>query len=71
VVLAWWGPQPLGVRPARVRLAGLEAGARYRDPGSGQQHWGSALMAAGLALPEEPASTFGSALVRLIRLGSD
>jgi alpha-galactosidase len=71
VVLAWWGPQPGGVRPGRVRLAGLEAGARYLDPGSGQQHWGSALMAAGLALPAEPASTFGSALVRLVRLGSD
>jgi alpha-galactosidase len=67
VVLAWWGPQQCGVRPDRIRLAGLDAGARYRDTGSGQQHWGSALMAEGLALPAETASTFGSALVHLVR----
>ena len=51
----------------RVRLAGLDADARYRDIGSGQRHWGSALMAGGLALPQESASGFGSALVRLVR----
>jgi alpha-galactosidase len=67
VVLAWWGPQPAGVRPARVRLAGLNAGARYRDTGSGQRHWGSALLAEGLVLARESASGFGSALVRLVR----
>jgi alpha-galactosidase len=67
VALAWWGPQPCGVRPGRLRLAGLDAGARYHDPGSGQRHWGAALMAEGLALPEETAGTFGSTLVRLVR----
>jgi alpha-galactosidase len=71
VVLGWWGPQPCGVRPGRIRLAGLDAGARYRDTGSGQRHWGSALMAQGLALPEETASTFGSTLVHLVRLDRD
>jgi len=71
VVLGWWGPQPAGVRPDRIRLAGLEAGARYRDIDSGRQHHGSALMAEGLALPGESASSFGSALVRLARLGRD
>jgi alpha-galactosidase len=67
VVLCWWGPQSGGVRPGRIRLAGLDDGARYRDAGSGRHHWGSALMAEGLALPEDRASTFGSTLVRLIR----
>jgi alpha-galactosidase len=67
VVLGWWGPRQCGARPGRIRLAGLEAGARYRDSGSGRQHWGSALMAEGLVLPEERASTFGSTLVRLVR----
>jgi alpha-galactosidase len=67
VVLGWWGPRQCGVRPGRIRLAGLDAGARYRDTGSGQQHWGAALMAGGLVLPEERASTFGSTLVRLVR----
>jgi alpha-galactosidase len=71
VVLGWWGPQQCGVRPGRIRLADLDAGARYRDTGSGQQHWGSALMAEGLTLPDETASTFGSTLVRLVRLGQD
>ena len=56
VVLGWWGPRQCGVR--------------YRDTGSGRQHWGSALMAEGLELPAETetASTFGSTLVRLVRL---
>jgi alpha-galactosidase len=67
VLLAWWGPRPGGARPSRVRLAGLDAGARYLEAGSGRQHWGAALLADGLALPEETASTFGSTLVRLIR----
>ena len=71
VVLAWWGPQPLAARPSRVRLAALEAGARYLDAGSGQRHWGATLMAEGIALPEETAATFGSALVRLVRLGPE
>ena len=71
VVLGWWGPQSAGIRPDRVRLAGLDAGARYRDRDSGQSHWGSALMAEGLVLPQESAGSFGSALVRLARLGRD
>jgi alpha-galactosidase len=71
VVLGWWGPQPAGIRPDRVRLAGLDADARYRERDSGQRHWGSALMAEGLMLPQESASSFGSTLVRLARLGRD
>jgi alpha-galactosidase len=71
VVLGWWGPQPLGVRPDRVRLAGLDAGAQYLDAASGQRHWGSALLADGLGLPKETASTFGSTLVHLVRLSRD
>lgn len=71
VVLGWWGPQPGEARPGRIRLAGLDAGARYRDTGSGQQHWGAALMAEGLALPEATASTFGSVLTHLVRSGRD
>jgi len=68
VVLGWWGPRPDVVRPDHVRLAGLDVTARYRDVGSGELHWGSALMAAGLALPPESAATFGSTLTRLVRL---
>jgi alpha-galactosidase len=71
VVLAWWGPQQCGARPGRLRLAALDAGARYLDAGSGQRHWGAALMADGLALPAESASAFGSAFIHLVRLGSD
>jgi len=67
VLLGWWGPEPCAARPARIRLAGLDADTRYRDVGSGERHWGSALMAEGLALPEEKASTFGSTLVHLVR----
>ncbi|HEX9040796.1 MAG TPA: alpha-galactosidase [Trebonia sp.] len=68
VILAWWGPQPGGARPSRVRLAALDPAARYQDAASGQQHWGAALLTDGLALPAETASTFGSTLVRLIRV---
>jgi alpha-galactosidase len=69
VVLGWWGPEPGGAgRPDRVRLAGLDADARYRDIGSGELHLGAALTAHGLALPPEPAGTFGSGLTRLVRL---
>ena len=67
VLLAWWGPQPCGARPSRIRLAGLDAAARYRDAASGQRHSGAALMTQGLPLPEDTASTFGSTLVRLVR----
>jgi len=71
VVLAWWGPRQCGVRPGRIRLAGLDAGARYRDAGTGRLNWGAVLMEEGLALPQEPAGTFGSTLVHLVRLGAD
>jgi len=71
VVLGWWGPRPAGVRPDRIRLASLDADARYQDTGSGELHWGSALMAEGLALPPETAATFGSTLVHLVRRGRD
>jgi alpha-galactosidase len=67
VVLAWWGPQPCGARPPRVRLAALDPAARYREATSGQEHWGAALLTQGLALPEERPYTYGSTLVRLIR----
>jgi alpha-galactosidase len=67
VLLAWWGPQPCGARPPRIRLAALEPAARYRDTASGQRHWGAALLADGLPLPEGTESTFGSTLIRLIR----
>jgi alpha-galactosidase len=67
VLLAWWGPQPCGGRPPRIRLAALDPAARYRDTATGRQHWGAALLADGLPLPEETASTFGSTLVHLIR----
>ena len=67
VLLAWWGPQPCGARPPRIRLAALDPAARYRDIASGAEHRGAALLANGLLLPEETASTFGSTLVHLIR----
>ena len=67
VLLAWWGPQPGGARPPRIRLAGLDPAARYRDTASGEQHWGAALLADGLILPEATKYTFGSTLIRLVR----
>jgi alpha-galactosidase len=67
VLLAWWGPEPGGARPRRIRLAGLDAGASYRDVAAGERHSGAALLTDGLALPEETARTFGSTLVRLVR----
>jgi alpha-galactosidase len=67
VLLAWWGPQPLGARPSRIRLAALDPAARYRDTATGQQHWGAELLTAGLPLPEETANTYGSTLIRLAR----
>jgi alpha-galactosidase len=68
VVLGWWGPRQAGVRPGRVRLAGLDADSRYRDVGTGQRHWGAVLMAEGLALPEGTAGAFDSTLVHLARI---
>jgi alpha-galactosidase len=68
VVLGWWGPHQLGARPHRLRMHGLEPGARYRDPGTGLEHWGTALMAEGIELPGGSGGDFGSALIRLERL---
>jgi len=68
VVLCWWGPSPLGVRPEAVRLAGLDPSARYQDAETGHQHWGAALMQEGLPLPGTPAGDYGSTLIRLTRL---
>ena len=68
VALGWWGPHQLGARPRRLRLAGLEPGARYRDLGTGLEHWGAALMQEGIELPGGDGGDFGSALIRLERL---
>ena len=67
VVLAWWGPDQCGPGLPRLRLAGLDPEARYRDAGTGREDWGAALMQEGLALPGDAGYTFGSALVRLRR----
>ena len=66
-VLAWWGPGQCDQGRPRLRLAGLEDGARYTDPATGAAHWGAALSRDGLALPDGPDSDFGSMLVRLVR----
>jgi alpha-galactosidase len=68
VVLGWWGPRQCGVRPDRLRLSGLDAGTRYRDTATEEEHWGASLMAEGLALPDDAPSAFGSTLIRLARL---
>jgi alpha-galactosidase len=67
VVLAWWGPHQCDARPRRLRLAGLDPDARYRDSGTGEEHLGAMLMTRGLSLPDDAESTFGSALIRLTR----
>jgi hypothetical protein len=66
VVLAWCGPGQCEPGRTRLRLAGLDDGARYADPAAGTAHWGAGLARDGLELPAGP-SDFGSALVRLIR----
>ena len=67
VVLAWWGPAQCGAGLGRLRLAGLDDGARYTDVAAGTGYWGASLASDGLALPAGPESDFGSALVRLVR----
>jgi alpha-galactosidase len=50
-----------------VRLRGLARDARYREAGTGREHWGAVLMGHGLELelgPDDLAST----LVRLVRV---
>jgi alpha-galactosidase len=68
VVLSWWGPHQGGIRPPRLRLAGLDPDARYLEAGSGVEHRGVTLMQDGLALPDGAGSAFGSTLIRLSRL---
>jgi alpha-galactosidase len=65
VVLCWWGPDRLGTRLFRLRLAGLDPDARYTDAGTGAEHVGAALMNVGLDQPGD--ADFGSALIRLRR----
>jgi alpha-galactosidase len=67
VVLCWWGPGQLRPGLFRLRLAGLDPGARYRDEATGTGHLGATLMNAGL--DGLGGSDFGSALLRLRRLG--
>jgi Glycosyl hydrolase family 36 C-terminal domain len=57
--------------PLGVRWRGLDVGARYHDRASAQRYWGATLLADGLALPEEMASTFGSTLIHLVRVGQE
>jgi len=66
VVLGWWGPYQCGARPNRLRLAGLDGAARYRDDATGEEYLGVTLMTRGLPLPGAE-STFGSMLIRLTR----
>jgi alpha-galactosidase len=68
VVLGWWGPHQLGAIPPRLRLAGLKAGARYRELGTGEEHWGAALMQQRIALPGGAGGDYGSTLIRLARI---
>jgi alpha-galactosidase len=65
VVLCWWGPDQLGTRLFRLRLAGLDPDARYTDADTGAEHVGAALMNVGLDQPG--GADFGSALIRLRR----
>jgi alpha-galactosidase len=65
VVLCWWGPDQLGTRLFRLRLAGLDPDARYTDTDTGAEHVGAALMNVGLDQPG--GADFGSALIRLRR----
>jgi alpha-galactosidase len=67
VLLAWWGPQPCGARPSRIRLAAVDPAARYTDTAAGHQYWGAELLTDGLPLPEDTAHTYGSTLIRLTR----
>jgi alpha-galactosidase len=65
LVLACWGVQHFGPVPARLRLAGLDPGARYGDVASGEQRVGAELMALGIEL--SGPLDFGSNLVHLVR----
>ncbi|HEV3380053.1 MAG TPA: alpha-galactosidase [Trebonia sp.] len=65
-VLAWWRPRSFGVWGTRLRLAALDAGARYRDAATGEVYGGGMLMHSGLPLPA--SLEYGSMLVHLIRI---
>jgi alpha-galactosidase len=67
VLLAWWGPQPCGARPSRIRFAALNPAGRYRDTATGHQYLGAELLTNGIPLPEDTAHTYGSTLIRLTR----
>ncbi|MEZ0068455.1 alpha-galactosidase [Streptacidiphilus sp. MAP12-20] len=62
-----WLPQPrFGLRPAPLRLAGLDRDARYRDTRTGELHYGAALAERGLDL-QLPSEDWASTMVHLIR----
>lgn len=65
VVLAWTGVRHYPWSGGRVRLAGLDREATYRDVDRGRQHSGAALEEIGLPLPD--GLDFTSMLVRLRR----
>ena len=67
VVLAWRPYTRFGLTSSRLRLAGLEADARYRDAVSGSEYLGATLLTLGvpLALPD---GDYASTCVRLTRV---
>lgn len=69
VVLAWWEPRQHGHPPPQVRLAALDRDARYTDADSGTVRPGSTLMDDGIELPDAEKYGYGSALIRLKRVG--
>jgi alpha-galactosidase len=66
VVLAWTGPSHYPRRQVRVRLAGLDRAATYRDHDSGDEYSGATLEELGVRVPD--GSDFVSMVVRLARL---
>jgi alpha-galactosidase len=66
VVLAWTGPSHYPRPHARVRLAGLDRAAVYRDQDSGEEYSGTTLEELGVRLPD--GNDFVSMVVRLSRV---
>jgi alpha-galactosidase len=66
LVLACWGVQHFGPIPARLRLAALSPGARFRDVTTGDVRGGAELMAFGIEL--SGPLDFGSYLLHLVRV---
>jgi alpha-galactosidase len=66
LVLACWGVQHFGPIPARLRLAALSPGARFRDVTTGDVRGGAELMAFGIEL--SGPLDFGSYLLYLVRV---